>query len=259
MHRWVSGMAVASLFGLMIESGAEVDSVSRGAASAFRHAVDDVQKAAHAIGDSGPAYLTELEKGFRRLQKEYPGEAEVYSELLYVADHGADAHSMDLVREILHWPAPESVKAKAKGVLEKKQHLGQVYSLKLAGIDGHEIDLSRLKGKVVILDFWATWCPPCRKGLPELKALYAKYHSRGLEIVGISFDDHLDKLKTFIEKESMHWPQFCPLEGFQGPTADRFGITSLPSMWLVNPEGRLVDVEARDGLSEKLDRLMAVH
>ena len=223
----------------------------------FRAAVKAVQAAAHAQGDSGPAYLAELERGFLRLQQEYPGENEVYVELLYVADHTPGGKGDALVRRIEEWPASASTKDKARGVLAKRQALGRPYARTLASVQGPEIDLSHYRGKVVLLDFWATWCPPCRKGLPELKETFARLQPKGLEIVGISFDTDLVKLRQFLTREGMGWPQHCPGTGWESGLADRFGITSLPTMWLIDRKGRLRETDARTGYAARIEALLA--
>lgn len=227
------------------------------APSAFRRSVEAVQKAAHAHPDQSPAYYAELERGFRDLQQRFPDEPEVYAELLFVADHTPGPAATSLTRSILEWPAPESVKAKARGVLRKKEALNQVYSWAGPDLDGRTIRLADLKGKVVLIDFWATWCPPCRERLPELKALYERRRAAGFEILGISFDDDLAVLRRFVGRERIGWIQVADGRGWSGPRAAEFGITSLPALWLVDRQGRLRAVEIAGDLAVAVERLLA--
>ncbi|MCE0523760.1 MAG: TlpA family protein disulfide reductase [Methylacidiphilales bacterium] len=108
--------------------------------------------------------------------------------------------------------------------------------LKFTAVDGRKVDLAQMRGKVVILDFWATWCPPCRLISPDLVRLYKKYHSQGLEIVGISLDSNKQGLLDFIKKEGAPWPQYFDETG-RGEIADRFGIQVMPTLWLIDKKG----------------------
>ena len=222
----------------------------------FRQAVDNVQKAARQHRDGTEPYFAELEQGFRRLQKEFPNQGEVYDELLFVADHSSKEKAIRLASEVLQWPAPELSKAKARGLLKKLEILGQPWTLKLSAIDGRPIDLAAWKGKVILLDFWASWCPPCVESLPELKRLYARHQPDGFEIVGMNFDDSIAALKRFLAKDELPWPQYSEGRGLKGLMAAGFGITSLPTMWLVDRKGILRDVHAEKDLKTKLETLL---
>lgn len=227
------------------------------ASSPFRQAVEEVQRAAHAHPDRSAPYWSELERGFRRLQAEYPGESEVYAELLFVADHAPGPHA-ELLERILAWPAPEETKAKARGIQRKQASLNQPCTLVFPGLAVKPVRVEEARGHVVILDFWATWCPPCREKLPELKQLYAREHSRGLEIIGVSFDEDLAALRRFVAKEGLTWPQAGDGRGWNRSELTRkLGLTSLPTMWLIDRQGRLRDIDARDDLATKVARLLA--
>lgn len=226
------------------------------AAPPFRRAVEEVQKAAHAHPDRSAAYFESLERGFRELQGRYPNEGEVYAELLFVADHAPGERATALLNQILAWPAPKAVQDKTRGVLLKQSSLGQPFDRQLPALNGTALHLSEFKGKVVLIDFWASWCPPCREKLPEIKTLYRESQSKGFEIVGISFDDDLGKLRRFLETEGIAWPQVADGKGWDGPRAAEFGITSLPSMWLIDRQGRLRDVDARENLQVSVRRLL---
>ena len=87
--------------------------------------------------------------------------------------------------------------------------------LKFTAADGHEVDLAQMRGKVVLIDFWATWCGPCVAELPNVLKAYEKLHPKGFEIVGISLDSDRAKLETFIKEKNMTWPQFFDGQGLE--------------------------------------------
>jgi thiol-disulfide isomerase/thioredoxin len=128
-------------------------------------------------------------------------------------------------------------------------------------IDGREIDLLKLRGKVVLIDFWATWCGPCIAELPEMKKVHAAYHDKGFEIVGISLDSERDrqKLLKFIEKENMPWPQYFDGKGWQNKFALENAITAIPAMFLLDQNGMIVSTDARGGkLETEVKRLLGL-
>lgn len=128
--------------------------------------------------------------------------------------------------------------------------------VKFTALGGAEIDLQKMNGKVVLLDFWATWCGPCMQELPNVLAVYEKYHDKGFEIVGISFDESKDALVKTVAAKEMTWPQYFDGKGWGNELGKRFGITSIPRMWLVNKEGLLVDLNGREDLEKKVADLL---
>ena len=223
----------------------------------FRAAVDQVQKAAHQHPEYSVPYFAALEAGFRDLQMRYPHEPEVYAELLFVADHTTGEASLRLVREILSWPAPSDIHEKAAGVRRKKEAVGQPYDRDFTTTDGRKLRLSDWRGKVVLLDFWATWCPPCREKMPEVQALYSRYHAQGFECLGVSFDDDLGQLRAFVREHQIPWSQVADGRGWEAsPRARELGLTSLPSMWLLDRQGRLVSTDARSQLTNLVTALL---
>ena len=129
--------------------------------------------------------------------------------------------------------------------------------LKFTALDGKEIDLINLRGKVVLLDFWATWCGPCGHEVPNVVKAYEALHSKGFEIVGISLDEDRAKLESFIKENGMAWPQYFDGKGWQNEISSRYGIQSIPAMWLINKQGMLVSTNARENLEAVVEKLLA--
>src|SRR5271170_2946664 len=113
----------------------------------------------------------------------------------------------------------------------------QPLDLKFTAVDGSQVDLANLRGKVVLIDFWATWCPPCRGEVPNVVAAYQKYHDQGFEVIGISLDQDKDALLSFTKQNGMVWPQYFDGKGWDNTVSKSFGIDSIPAMWLVDKKG----------------------
>jgi thiol-disulfide isomerase/thioredoxin len=115
--------------------------------------------------------------------------------------------------------------------------------LKFTAVDGRKVDLAALHGKVVLIDFWATWCPPCRIIAPDLVQLYKKYHSQGFDIIGVSVDSDKSALLDVVKKEGMVWPQYFDGKGADNEVANKFGVEQFPTMWLIDKKGLVVTTE----------------
>ncbi|MEM1203863.1 MAG: TlpA disulfide reductase family protein [Acidobacteriota bacterium] len=121
-------------------------------------------------------------------------------------------------------------------------------------MEGRTYTADQLDGRVVLLDFWATWCAPCLAELPHLKALQDRHGDDGLLILGIALDaiERRD-LRSFLLRHGVHWPQIHLRDGTQSETAQRFGIEAVPATVLVDRRGRLV---ARDLRGEALAKVV---
>ncbi len=99
------------------------------------------------------------------------------------------------------------------------------------------------KGQYVLVDFWASWCGPCRREMPNLVANYEKYHGKGFEIVGVSFDQKKEAWVSSIQKLGMKWPQISDLKGWKCAASEVYGVSSIPSNILVDPDGIIVAMD----------------
>jgi peroxiredoxin len=129
--------------------------------------------------------------------------------------------------------------------------------LTFPAIDGSTVDLANLRGKVVLLDFWATWCPPCRGEVPNVVSVYNKYHSRGFEIVGISLDQNRDSLSQFTANNGMTWPEFFDGQSWGNSLARHFDIRFIPQMWLLDRQGRIITKDGHSDLDGQVSALLS--
>ena len=126
----------------------------------------------------------------------------------------------------------------------------------LKDLQGNPLSLDHLKGKPVLIDFWATWCGPCLDELPNVVAAYKKYHDRGFEIVGVSLDHEEDrgKLPGFLKEHNMAWVQFFDGKYWQNQLAVQYGVHSIPATYLLDGEGMIVGKNLRGA---ELDKAIA--
>jgi peroxiredoxin len=123
--------------------------------------------------------------------------------------------------------------------------------------EGKTLALSSLKGKYVLLDFWASWCGPCRAESPNMVKMYQKFHPKGLEILSISLDDNKDKWISAIKKDNLKWNHVSDLGGWQSAAAKMYTVTSIPQTFLLDKEGKIIAKGLRaEGLEAKLDEIL---
>lgn len=121
-------------------------------------------------------------------------------------------------------------------------------------LKGKPLSVSALKGKVVLIDFWATWCLPCRAELPNVIETYKKYHEKGFNIIGVSLDEDRAQLERFLPAAGMTWPQYFDGNGWENKLAQKYAVISVPTTYLLGRDGKII---ARNLRGDELGRAVA--
>ena len=115
----------------------------------------------------------------------------------------------------------------------------------ITGMKGENIELKEYAGKYILLDFWASWCAPCRGEMPNLVKLYKECKGKNFEIIGISLDQKEDAWKKAVKYLKMTWPQACDFQVWYGPIARAYNLSAVPYTVLINPEGKIEAIDLR--------------
>ncbi len=126
--------------------------------------------------------------------------------------------------------------------------------------EGDDLALNDVKAKVIVLDFWASWCGPCRRENPNVVKMYNNYHDKGLEIIGISLDKKGQKNRwvNAIAKDKLTWKQVSSLQGWQEPIALAYGVRSIPATYILDGDGKIIAKNLRGkALEDKIAEVLA--
>jgi peroxiredoxin len=191
--------------------------------------------------------------------------------MLYLQVFDNDEKGVELIKELKR-DFPETKAGKhADDVLEsiKRQAEGKKIQRSLVpgskfpdfeekDVAGKPLSVANYKGKVVLIDFWATWCPPCVRELPNVIETYEKHHAKGFEIIGVSLDQDEKKLTDFTKQKKMTWQQYFDGKGWQNKLAAKYGVNSIPATYLLDGDGNIIGNGLRgEELEAAVDKALA--
>ena len=211
-------------------------------------------------GDPAPALL-KAKAIYLEAYERFPKRLEPAANLLRLVDLLMAFDEVDAAHGILKRLTAEGnqaqVIAAAKEQMQKFDGLGKPVDIAFTALDGRQVDVAALKGKVVLVNYWATWCPPCVKSIPDLKVSYEKWHPKGLELIGISLDHSEEPLAKMVKTSEIAWPQHYDRENEDNRFAVKYGVNSTPTFWLLDKKGNLRYLNARNKMDEKIAKLLA--
>ncbi len=241
--------------------------------NAYEDAITELEKKEQdAVANGTKEDLKNIEEKYQKIEKERKQFV-----ISYVADNSnnmvapylADRHLYTLNYEelyaVTHSFSDNEQKSiyvaslnKRLSILEKIMIGAQAPNFTQNTPDGKPISLNSLKGNYLLIDFWAAWCGPCRAENPNLVALYNKYHSQGLDILGVSFDKNVDAWQKGIEEDGLLWTQISDLKGWSNEAGKLYGIRSIPQNVLLDPNGIIIAKNLYgDDLTEKVKEVLA--
>ncbi len=150
--------------------------------------------------------------------------------------------------------AQEAAEKAAKAIQDSLAVGAKFPDFNVTDVAGQPLSVAGEKGKVVLVDFWATWCGPCRAEMPNVIAAYKKYHDQGFEIIGVSLDHEKAELSSYLKDQNITWPQFYDGQGWTNSLAVKYGIDAIPANFLLDGSGTIIGKELR---GDDLDQAVA--
>jgi thiol-disulfide isomerase/thioredoxin len=215
---------------------------------------DSLEKIFGQFSDKEKSFIKEYVK---KHPASYVSALEVYQNFSY----DPDAAQLDSIYNNLALSIQNShYGKKIKDVLDiaKKLAVGNAApSFAQNNVSDKPISLASFKGKYVLVDFWASWCGPCRAENPNVVKVYQKYHPKGFDILGVSLDEKKDKWQEAIKKDNLNWMQVSDLQGWKNSVAVLYGVQGIPMNFLLNRDGKIIAKGLRgDDLEKKLDEVL---
>ena len=202
-------------------------------------------------------WLKQLE-GYAEQYPESPDAAEALLQLAIAKEYAGEEEEAKkwYGRVVSKFPASAPAK-KAVGARTRLESVGKAISLQGKSPTGGVVDLATFRGKVVLVQFWASWCEPCKVDMAALKELLTKYGSAGFNIIGVNLDSRREDMAAYLAESRIRWPQIFEEGGLDSRPANELGILTLPTMMLVDQQGKVVhrNVHVAD-LDRELKRLI---
>jgi thiol-disulfide isomerase/thioredoxin len=219
--------------------------------------LDQIGRALQASSASGADAKATMEKAGRALVKEFPEGAAGYNILMDLAMNA----DLPKVREFGEWMAssggPPELTDLGRGLLRRLAAVGQPLAIEFNAANGRAVNPAALSNQVVLVDFWATWCPGCVTLSPEIKTLYDQFHAKGFDVIGVNFDEDTNQAQQFIKTRDLPWPQYFGGRGPGNKFGQEYAISALPAVWLVDRKGIVRDIHGTTDLAAKVAKLMA--
>ena len=201
-------------------------------------------RSASAVNDKLEAYKKESGDHIRQFLSAHDDALNAYIAYDYICKNDLGARESRLQYERLGTNARKSIYGRM--LIQRAERLEAATSgnpapdFTLNTPEGTPVTLSRVKAKIKIVDFWASWCGPCRLNNPKLKEIYAAYKDKGLEIIGVSLDTDKRRWQDAIAKDGLPWIQVSSLKGWKCSTASLYGVSTVPSMFVIDETGHII-------------------
>ncbi len=167
-----------------------------------------------------------------------------------------------LLKDYASNPQIRQIKPMIEAARKMRAKVGKPFELEFTdAIKDSQVSMKDLKGKIVVIDFWATWCGPCIAEMPTMKKLYADYKDKGVEFIGVSLDQPkemggLDALKKYVKDNDIQWPQYYQGKGWKSEFSAGWGVNSIPCVFMVDQQGNLYSVKARGKIAKMVPKLL---
>jgi thiol-disulfide isomerase/thioredoxin len=258
-------LTIMSAFGDAESTGA-IESLAKAAGPGAVDAQAARQLAAFWTNPKDEAAQNKALDEMQKIAKANPKEDSVAQTLSKMAEMGPASKAIsdraeNIITTDLTGEMATQMATQIKGTRKMKDAVGKPVELTGTTVDGSKFTTKDWKGKVVLVDFWATWCGPCIRELPRVKKIYLDQHAKGLEILGVSCDSDAAELKGFLDKnKDMPWPQLFDKDQNPklewSPLAKEWGINAIPTMFLIDRKGILRSTDAREDFETAIPKLL---